>query len=127
MPWSHRIDTRLGVIFTEATGVLTNEDLKAGAAKLFGDPDFQSDFRLFGDYTGVTELKLDAANLALLASRLPFLPKARRAFLVNDPTIAGTTHFYRANTPRGNLRIFYYRSEALAWLNEGMDPDKRLT
>ncbi len=127
MPWSHHIDTRLGAIFTVATGVLTNEDLKAGFAQLFCDPDFHPDLRLFGDYTGVTGLRIDAASLASLASKLPFSEKARRAFLVRDPTVAGTSHFYRSNMPSGHLRVFYYRSEAITWLNEGVASDKRLT
>ena len=127
MPFTYTIDREREAVFYSATGVLTDEIAQDLHSKIFQDPDFHPHFRVLGDYSGVSELQISAVTIASLAARSGFSKQSRRALLTQYGIISGTALFYTQNTPPGNARIFYDRAKALAWLNEGVPPEKVIT
>lgn len=126
MPCSYSIDEDKRVVFNTSSGVVTDNDLVTNAILLRSDKNFQGNFRCLSDYTRVTALQTTAATLTTLAANQPFSPESRRAFLVTAGWIGSSVEFYRTTTT-GQVRVFTDRAEALAWLNEGVPPEKHIT
>jgi hypothetical protein len=126
MPWSYDIDTGRSVVFTTGTGVLTGEDLAGGVRAVYLDPRFRSDMRALCDYSQVPGWQVSNELVASLASKRKFSATARTAFFVTGPLIFGIARMYQAWVDNGQVKIFTDRGEAVAWLNEGVPPEKHI-
>ncbi len=127
MAWSYTIDTDKNVAFTSGSGVLTDEEIFSGVMSLYSDPRFHPDLRGLFDYRNVATLKVSSEMMARLAAHRRYSDKSRTAFLVNGPLGFGLGRVYQSWIDRGQVKITYDRAEAVAWLNEGVPPEKHIT
>lgn len=127
VPWSYTIDTDKGVVFTTGTGNLTDQETYSGVMKLYADPLFRSDLRGLFDYRGVETVKVSSEMMTKLADKRAYSENSRTAFLVKDALGFGLLRVYQSWIAKGFVKIYYDRAEAVAWLNEGVAPDKVIT
>lgn len=125
--WKYTIDKALGAVFTEAAGILTEVELVAGVRALYEDPQFHPDFRGLFDYTRVTTNEISSERMASMAAMRKYSANARTAFLVTGQLSYGLGRVYQSWIDEGQVMVTYNRAEALAWLNEGVPPEKVLT
>lgn len=123
MPTCHTIDAEKGVIYTTTFGIVTDSDLIGSLTAIRLDARFRSDLRCLADYQGVDLIAASAGTLISLSTIQPFAAETRRAFVVKQGLVASMVNFYRINT-LGQIKVFEDRREALAWLNEGVPPEK---
>ncbi len=128
MPWFHSYDPKTNTIFVMAYGVLTDEELVAGAEDLRRDPDDRADARRFGDYSAVDEFRVSARTAKALFSteRIGRL-RGRHALLAFGPSGVSDFETHIRTVLGDRMRIFCRRSEALAWLNEGVPAEQAIT
>ena len=127
MPWSYSIDTNRGVIFTKATGTITEADLVAETRAVYQDPEFRSDLNVFHDYSEVADLILSCEFLAAMAENRRFSKNSKTAIWAPGPLSYGLGHIFQVYAHHGSVVVFHDRNEALAWLNEGVPPEKAIT
>jgi len=127
MPREHSIDKERGAIFVTATGIFTEMEFVTGTALTIADPDFHPDHRVLVDFTGVTRFDIPAKRLADFVSKKPFSEKSRRAFVVGPGFGSLFVTYGKTSGAVEQIQIFRDRAGALAWLNEGVPPEKVLT
>ncbi len=127
MPCSHYFDRSKGVVFVTSSGRVTDADWISNLTAMARSPDFHPDLRGFSDYTGVTESLVTAKTMELFADNPAASPESRWAFLIKPGLAGAKIEFYKSNLKHGQLQIFTDRAKALAWLNEGVAPDKVIT
>ena len=127
MPWTYAIDKERDVLLITAAGILTAQELQFGVATATSDVSFHPDIRIFIDYRAVTNFGFSLDTVEAMASNQVYSPKSRRAFLVASGVAAGIFQMYRTMVQAGIVRVFNDRNAALAWLNEGVPPEKILT
>jgi hypothetical protein len=123
MPWNYTIDSEKGFMTATGSGVLTGAEMMAGLSTATRDPRFRSDLRYLIDHHAVTDFRVSADTLLEVASHPAFSPKMRRAFFVNSGFLTAVLNFANVGAVGPN-EVFADRSQALAWLNEGVPPDK---
>lgn len=125
MPWTCTYNESLDAFLVKGSGTVTEGELIAGlrgrADALMRHPTA----RVFHDYTLVTDIKIPSETVFKLAAEDPGrkLP-LRRAVLVSSPIVGGTVSFILSQNLQGELKIFYERSSALQWINEGLPSEK---
>jgi hypothetical protein len=127
MPYTYHIDPVLQVVFATAEGIMTDEELVRVAHEIAEDPLFHPGLRLLCDWTGVTQSRISQASIAYAASSLRFSSGARCAYVArHGPETQVVVYYtvYSGQAGASNIRIFQSRSEAVAWLNQGV-PDAR--
>jgi hypothetical protein len=97
MPWTYTINSELNVVFTKATGALTDDDLAVGARTAYQDPRFHSDLNGFFDYSGVTSWKVTTDFLASLAAKRRFSVTTKTAIFVQGSLSYGMTRIYQGS------------------------------
>lgn len=125
MPASFVIDHANRLVRSKAWGVLEEEDLAATQRGVRNDKQFDPMYRQIYDFSEVTEIRLSAERLRLLAYNSPFSPKAPRAVVVNSDVAYGMARMYSLMGDRDpeHFRIFRDRESALRWL--GVTDDER--
>lgn len=83
MPVDHQINRELGIVFSRAWGVLTDDDLLEQQRCLRKDPDFKPSLNQLFDLREVTDVQVTGNGIRALAERDLFHPDARRAFIVH--------------------------------------------
>lgn len=127
MVWNYTFDSEKDVLIGAATGILTAHELKTGVVAAIHDPRFHPDIRIFLDYHAVTQLAFSADTMEEMAKHRVYSAKSRRAFLVSSNLHAAFFGYYRAIVDAGRVEVFTDRAKALAWLNEGVPPEKNIT
>lgn len=118
IPVQHRIDKPLRVVYSTATGRLTEDELRGHQRRVRADPDFDTDlWQLYNykdaDLSGVSSECIEA----LLDSTL-FSTTARSAVVVGSqlaPGVARTFNGFCRRTGK-NIRVFRDTAPALTWL-----------
>jgi hypothetical protein len=126
MPWTYTIDQERDAVLVTATGIVTGDELTAGAKTLAQDPGFHPDIRILLDYHAISELRVAYNVIETLASSRIYSEKSRRACYVQAGFGVGVGQYYQAFAQAGRVEVFTERAEALAWLNEGVPPEKTL-
>jgi hypothetical protein len=126
MPWAYSINQERAAVLVEATGVVTGEELTAGVNALIRDPAFLPDMRILLDYHGITELRVSHTVIEALASSRVYSARSRRALYVLSGFGMGVGRYYQSFAHAGQVEVFTDRAEAIAWLNEGVPPEKVL-
>jgi hypothetical protein len=124
MPADFQIDQAQGLVRSRAWGVLNRSDLTSHVARLRADPTFQPQFRQMWDFTEVTRSELTYAELTEMAKISVFSPKSRRAILAPADAIFGMARMFqmmRESHGETGIRVFRKRSEALRWLEAGVE------
>lgn len=126
MSWTCHFDTERDVFIATATGVITEQYLRENVRLAYQDPRFHPDLRCFLDYSGVTDWQIPISVLTDLAASRKFSGKSRTAFFVVGSLSYGMTRAYQIFVDKGVVQIFTDRASAVAWLNEGVPPEKWL-
>lgn len=126
MPWSYAIHQELDAVIVTSEGVLADNDIHEGHARLYSDPSFHPAMRILNDLAGITELRVTAIGLDAVAANTLANQTGKQAFLVASGLVAGTMNFLISSAPNQKARVFFDRAQALAWLNEELLPDKFL-
>jgi hypothetical protein len=128
MPCTYTIDTDRDVVFLRAEGEFGDQELISLSRQIAADPRYHSEVRFFTDLTQVTNNQLSAESLSYIPTILKHSPKARCAiFFTWKLWDFGTFRMYEAYCSIKGFsvpRSFHCREEALAYLNEGMPPEK---
>jgi len=117
----HYIDEKLGIVFSRAWGVLTDEDLLQHQRRLRVDTSFHPALNQLFDFYDVTAVEVSGLGIRTLADRNPFGAGARRAFVVRRESLAlyGLLRMFQALTSEhpDELRVqFEDVSQAQCWL-----------
>lgn len=125
MPAEYQIDKSQGLVLSRAWGVLLREDLTAHGERLRGDPDFKPHYRQLWDFTAIAKSELSYTQLTAMAKISIFAPTSRRAILAPVDVVFGMARMFqmlKESEGETGIRVFRERSEALRWLETGVDP-----
>ena len=129
MPITHAIDLSLNAAFAVASVIVTDEEVIPAMSALYADPRFHPDMRHLADYSQVTKNHTSGETLSKLARISKFSPRARRAILVKNDLEFGLLRVFQSYVSMQaipQLRVFRDRSEAVSWLNEGVEAEKHI-
>jgi hypothetical protein len=112
-------DRRL--VFSEAWGVLVDDEIIAHARTLREDARFHPTFQQIIDFRRLSDIKLTTPGIRAVAARNPFSPEPHRAFIVASDEAFGLARMYAAYTdiPANPIRIYRTLGPALEWV--GLD------
>ena len=122
MPIDYRIDTKLGVIFTSANGVLTDQDLLQHKRRLLEDPQFRAGLAELSDVRNVDRLDVTPEGIRRFAQQdaadATTLGDYKLAIVASEPVVFGMARMYQARTSEAlsNVMVFRTVSEARVWL-----------
>jgi len=121
MPWSYTINPKQGVVFTVASGVVTDEDIMAHQKALRTDPDFRPDMRQLIDFSPTTELKVTTQGIKQAVAGNPWGAGSRRALVAPNETIYGMARMFELGRvdPQDEFCVFRTMAEAREWLGLG--------
>ena len=122
MPVSYRIDRERRIVFTEASGVLTDSDVIEFQRRLRDDPEFEPDFRQLADCRAIDEIGMTREGVEEASSRSPFSQGSLRAIIVGSDVAFGMARMFEnlRHEARDEIRVFREEEEARRWL--GLDP-----
>ena len=118
MTTSYRIDKSLGMIFSSASGVLTDDDLRGHQRAVLADPDFDPHFSQIWDFQGVEDVEVSSETLRLLAESKSYSAESKRAVVAPRDVLYGMARMFQMlheEAPEA-FRVFRTSDEARAWL-----------
>ena len=83
MPADYRIDLTRECVFSNANGLVTDEDILSHQRRLAADPDFRSHLNQLADFRDIDRIDISANAVGILARRNPFSTGSRRALLTH--------------------------------------------
>jgi hypothetical protein len=102
---------------------LTVGDIERYAKLLRLNPSFRPDYSEIVDLTAVEEIDLQAEEFLRLADEIdPFLPEARRAFVVKSSTQKHAARMHKVLRTQRNIEIFESIEEAERWIASNLPP-----
>jgi hypothetical protein len=118
VPASYRIDQEHGLIFSTATGVLTDEDLFSHQRRLRSDPAFDGNFNQLWDLREVSDVKVSSSTVRELAEARSYEPGARGALLAPRNVTYGLARMFQMLHDKApeQTRVFRTLKEAEEWL-----------
>jgi len=121
MPATYEIDEAREIVFSRATGQVTEAELFAHQDALRSDPRFRPHFRQLYDCSEATEAEVSAEVMRRLAKETPFAPVARRALVSPHSMGYGLMRMFQvlADPHLHNIQVFREMEEARLWL--GLD------
>jgi hypothetical protein len=104
-------------VFVKFGKRLNVADVEKYFATLVADPAFQADFSELVDLTEVEQLNLEAEDFLRLADQVdPFLPHAKRAFVVRTALQDNAARMHKVLRTHQTVEIFRSREEAERWI-----------
>lgn len=124
MPLTYVIDASRRIIIARASGVLTEDDMRAAHILMQGDPAFNRNFGQLLDLRAVSDASISVPAMARLAANSAFAPGVRRAFVgITDAQYNVAWTFAMLSEPHDQLvHVFRDIAVAQAWLLEGARP-----
>jgi len=117
LPYSFRIDQKLGLVVVHGIGELTGEDVRSFHLDLKSDPSFRPEMNQLAD---LREARLETPLDEVRAlARVPlFSQEAKRAMLISDDFHFGIARQWSSHgtEERGDVRPFRSVVEACEWL-----------
>ena len=119
MPISYRLDQNLKMVFTTASGLVTDDDLIDHARKVCADSDVPVGARALVDFRDVQEVEVATETIHQVADIFrasTYAPKT--AFVTNANVIYGMSRMFemlRDDSPN-EIRVFRVVDEAKCWL-----------
>ncbi len=118
MPITTTIDRWLGMIFTIAEPVMTDQDWLQHQAALRDRPDFDPDFDQLLDFRPVADCRLSPEILRLTAANPIFGARSRQAFVAANNLTYGMCRMFEILSAGHSFRIEVFRDmrAAAEWL-----------
>jgi hypothetical protein len=119
----YRVDSERRVIFSSASGVITDEDLRKHQTELRADPAFDRSFDQLWDFTAVDEVEVSPDALRRLARARSYSATAKRAVVTPDDLGFGLGRMFQMlhDEAPEEVQIFRTLADARRWL--GLDDD----
>ncbi len=118
MPIRYTIDGERGVMFTTASGLIREEDLRANRELYLKDPSFRPSLDQLMDFSAIETFEVSTDFLVKFAISSPFGEGARRAVVVTRADIYGSMRAsatFHEDQPN-EFRIFDAMAAARRWL-----------
>ena len=121
MSITYHIDKINKIVFVDATGVLTAEDIRIHRRRVVNDPDFDPHDGLLFDLRSITEFRISSTEIRMFATEYISHERARRAYLVPTEEVYGMVRMYSliGDFESDVAQVFYDMAEARRWL--GLD------
>ena len=118
MPTSYRIDAERRVIFSSATGVVVDADLRSHQRSLLNDPDFDKGFDQLWDFGAVTRVEVSTAAVQELAKARSYEGGVKRALVAPKDAAFGMARMFQSlhDSAPETIRVLRSLPEAEAWL-----------
>jgi hypothetical protein len=122
MPIAYRIDEEEGVVFTTATGVLTDDDILQHKSRLANDTKFKPGMRELSDVRGIESFSVTAAGVRNMASEderhAARIASHRLAIVVSAEVAYDMACMYQNLTNKDLVAVEIFRNmeEARVWL-----------
>ncbi len=121
MPVDHQINRELGIVFSRAWGVLTDDDLLEQQRCLGQNPEFKPSLKQLFDFREVTDVQVTGHGIRALAERDQFHQDVRRAFVIHPGAqlMFGLMRMFESLTTEfpDELRVqFDHMRKAREWL-----------
>jgi len=119
---SYRIDENLGLVFSTASGDLTDEDLINHKRELCSDPAFKPGMVEISDVRNIEKLEVTTEGVRRMAAldkqHADKLRGYKLAILVRADEVFGMARMYQAMTEENLelVQVFRDRAEAMKWL-----------
>ncbi len=129
MPADFFIDTKLGMVYSKATGLFSRVEVLDHMTRLVCHPDFRPEFNQLLDFREITKLELSNAEVKEFASRTIFSAHSKRAFVVASDLQFGLSRMfktYREIEGEQGIMVFREMPEALSWLSLPAEPNPKL-
>ncbi len=122
MPGAFHVDVGSRCVFSRGWGELCDADLLGHVRALASHPCFEPTFAQCVDYLGVERVVVSSDAVRQAADENPFVPDARRVFVVNRKVMAGLVRMYELSgaLSSGAITIVDSLDEARRAL--GLDP-----
>jgi hypothetical protein len=118
MPADYRIDPDARLIRSNATGVVTDDDLRDHQKRLRGDPAFDPRFDQLWDFRAAEVVEVTTAVVHELAGSRSFEAGAKRALVAPTDVGFGLARMFQTlhEAAPEELRVFRTLDDAKAWL-----------
>ncbi len=119
MPASYRIDVERRMIFSTATGVVTDEDLRGHRERILADPDFGASFDQLWNFQDAAKIDISATAVRQLARARSYEPGVKRAIVTPSDLGYGLARMFQIlhDEAPEDLRVFRDLEEAMKWLD----------
>lgn len=125
MPISLHLDADKESVAVYASGVVTERDLSDAFHAVSSHKDFDPGFRGFIDLSAVTQCLVSPWRVEeIILAKTGQTSISKWAVLVSDGLDGAILAYSCRSLPIDGLEVFRQRAAALAWLNDGMPPDK---
>ena len=121
MKASYVIDSEARIIFSQWSGVVTQDETVAEMKRLLADKNFSPFYDRLYDVREVTQVQMTKDGLMAIAVLDPIYPSERRAVVTSNPAVFGMGRMFGLLTGKeeqGNYRVFSDYQQALNWLQE---------
>ena len=115
----YTIDKARRLVLSSGDGALTKEDVQGRMDRLSSDPDFDPEFAQVIDFTRITTVELEPADIRRFAQRKIFSPTSRRAMIVKDDLHFGLARMFATHRElegETGIRVFRDAEEATDWV-----------
>ncbi len=117
-----QVNTEQRTVVVRFQGTVTAADIQHYAEKLRMHPAFDPEFSEIVNLTAVENLDLQADDFLQLADRVdPFLPRAKRAFVVRSLAQNHAARMHKILRVQTNIQIFSSLKDAERWVRETSD------
>lgn len=118
MPAQYTIDSDRRIIFSQAIGVVTADDLRDHQSRLRADPAFDAKFDQLWDLSGATEVQIEAEAIKELARARSFEAGAKRAVVAPSDLAFGIARMFQLlhDEAPEEVRVFRSEADARRWL-----------
>jgi hypothetical protein len=118
MPVTYHIDLGREIVFSTATGRVTDAELWAHQDQLRADPRFRPHFRQLFEVRAVDQVEVTVEGVRRLAARNPFGAGAKRAAVADHAVVFGLARMFELLTDRtpDEMQVFTDMTEARQWL-----------
>jgi hypothetical protein len=121
-PVELQINTEQRTVVVRFQGRVTAADIQHYAESLRMHPAFNPEFSEIVNLTAVEDLDLQADDFLQLADRVdPFLPTAKRAFVVRSLAQNHAARMHKILRGQTNIQIFSSLKDAEQWVRETRD------
>ncbi len=127
MAMTFRIDSERGIIFADAEGTISDQDLLDHQNAFRRHAHFRPDLHQLCDFRRITSVSgVTTQGIQAFALSNPFSEGARRAILTADEVVYGLMRMFQLLSERQppEIALFDNDGDALSWLDAGVKPTR---
>jgi hypothetical protein len=116
----YRIDKLDGIVHTEASGTLTDPDVREYQHRLKADTNFDPAYREFFNLSEVNDFRLTLMGIRIWAANSPWGDSTQRAFVARSDLVYGMLRMHQSLLDLSPQEVAVFRTvgEAWSWLGQ---------